>query len=449
MRPLSRSILLCAFALPCIAALGCPKRHASLRRHALPFAAFAPACRKLSSTPNLGPLDVRKYIGVTHVTQETFSVEVGRVMSPVMVLFHHTKDSEVVAYATSVANQVSNVNMQLAQEAIAAAGGDADMQPQVAVKLCLVNVLKEPDLALQFQAGGNMFPIIFYCHKGRAIDKLIGMVGEVHIRETILSLLKYAKETDEKEGGPSSATIPQRPNRLDEDDENVVTLINVAIQKARDKEYGKAEELFKKALKIAEAEVSKLKLKHGLDKRKMTPEIHAAMKKDAHVLAIPQARVGLAMVAMSRQKLKEAAAICKSVREEYPWAASELKTVAESLTRVEIMDLAELKATDNMIMLLRDAEHISDAVCFYKNQVKLAALLFFEHKSKAALTELLRIIRSEAKMLPQLREGGVVGPDAPAGQNTPARRCLFLMFEALGNHNEDVVAARKSFAAFT
>ncbi len=69
---------------------------------------------------------------------------------------------------------------------------------------------------------------------------------------------------------------------------------------------------------------------------------------------------------------------------------------------------------------------------------------YFERHHEQALEELLKLVRVEAKLLPELKKAGLCESLA----TSPARKILFLMFEALGNDSPAVITARRKLAAF-
>eukprot|EP00388_Colpodella_angusta_P040294 GDKK01049797.1.p1 GENE.GDKK01049797.1~~GDKK01049797.1.p1 ORF type:complete len:125 (-),score=26.92 GDKK01049797.1:96-470(-) len=119
--------------------------------------------------------------------------------------------------------------------------------------------------------------------------------------------------------------------------------------------------------------------------------------------------------------------------------------------RIELLFLTNFDLEkDNYVSLMKREELLNDPVAFYLTNVKLAAAHVFEKRHNAGIEECLKLIRTEPKLLGELKKAGVVAQDASLGQKdaTPARKVIFLIFEALGNNNEHVIAARKKLSAY-
>lgn len=248
-------------------------------------------------------------------------------------------------------------------------------------------------------------------------------------------------------------------NRIDEDDENPVTLLQVAVRKIHEKDYTKGAQLLNKAEEQALPGANKLKSDIGVGKKKMTPEMLERMRKDPNITVLPQIMCARAMMALGRKKYPDAFAIVDELRKEYPWASRDSRLVADAICRIEMIRLADYDIDrDNYITLMKTDDQIADPLDFYFNQVKLACCHYFERHADRALEELLKVIRMEPKIMKNLKEAGYLDQwaawsspgERASGANTTtlARRVLFLVFEAVGNENQMVVTARKRLAAY-
>lgn len=392
-----------------------------------------------------GPLDMLPP-GCKHVTLQSFEADVSKSREPSVLLFHAPSNDEVLAYTNAVIQCAEATNRRFAGGATDSDGSATTSG--LALRLGLVNCEKELALAQHFRLDPHSFPIAFFISKGQVVDKMIGIVPDSQITEALAAFLEYAGKSD------AQARDAGKPDRLDDHDENVMTLQQVALQKVRDKDYTKAMELFSKARAVAEKHVDELKQKLGVHAKKMTPEIVEKLKKDGHYVALPQTICGQAMTRLALNDLDEAWSYCQEVRKNFPWAIRDNRQIADTMCRVAIIKISDYDTeSDNYVTLLKRDNVEIDAPTFYSTQVKLAVAHFFERHPELAIEELLRLIRAERKLMPELKAAGVITPpedgSVASTQNaTPARRVLFSIFEALGPANSHVVDARKKLAAY-
>ena len=378
-------------------------------------------------------------VGCLNIDALNVEKEITRSDVPTMLLMHVVSHPEVKAYTAMMCMQVANINREYATRATTAEQGN-----KLAVKLGLLNCEKEAALAQQFRVNGQQFPMLYFLIGGRVVDQAVGIMDEVMIRDAIVQFVTFADQNSSKIG-----KVAEKPPRLDGDEENAVTLLNVAMRKLQEKDFAKVTMLLA------------LKQSLGVGVKKMSPEILDKLRKDANMIVLPQIMCTRAMMALGQHKYDEAGTIVNELRREYPWATRDLKQVADCVCRVEMIRLADYDLeADNYITLLRRDDKMKDPVEFYNNQIKLACTHYFEKKYDHCIDELLKLIRMETKIMPLLKERGLIDKwSAPhnssmaeratgANTSTLARRLIFLVFEAVGNDNQMVIAARKRLAAY-
>jgi thioredoxin-like negative regulator of GroEL len=432
-----------------------------------PQAALAEARAMLKNLPT----------GVVRVTDINFDLEIGMCKdTPVILLFYVGTNHEVLSYAKTVISQVGTFNRiraAMARDAAGAAAGTAAL----AIKCGIIDVEREYNLAQQFRIQPDMFPLIYFIAAGRVVDKMIGICPEGQVQQAFTAFLDWTKQHAAKPvpgtaeymeqarkdaiGDPgkqpataAAADAAEKPDRPDEFDENPMTLQQAAIRKTQSKDYAKAYELFTKARTVAEENVKALKVRLGVDKKKMTPELQERLKKDVNYLALPQAICGQAMVRLAQRDLEEASGYCAEVRRDFPWAVRDNRQIADTLCRVELIRLSGYDVDkDNYVTLMRRDDLVENTGDFYRNQLRLAVAHYFERHQEMAIEELLRLIRAEPKMMAMLKKEGLIaapedGSAMTAQNKTPARRILFLVFESMGNQHGAVIDARKKLQAF-
>lgn len=275
-------------------------------------------------------------------------------------------------------------------------------------------------------------------------DKLVGIVAEAQVKEAIEAFIEYAQQESKNEQEGNAAW--QKVKRHDNDDENSMTLLSAAHTKLQSKELHRAKELFTKALDAALEEMSLVNQRMGVGNRKMTPEMMAKLKREGAYNVAPQALCGLAMCAMASKDQVEAKRLADRVRTEYPHATKDMRDVAEAIVRIELLILSEFDVEKDSYLTLLTYEDLSiNPAAFYRHHLKLAVAHFIEQSPHQAIEECLRLIRAERKLLPALKEAGIVPQDLVLGPTaeTPARRMILKVFEAVGHTNEHVIAGRR------
>ena len=405
-----------------------------------------PSAAAASGAPNVHK--EQRYEGVLTLTAQNVSTEL-KSKVPTLLYFHVTNHPEVGEYTKNLSEQITlaNRNNRMQARNYEATGEDRDLS----VRLATIDCLKEQALAQQFGIDPNQFPLVLFLYNQQIIDRLVGIIPESQIKDAVTAFMAYAQgEVANKKEGKGPGGI-EKVNRMDNDDENILTLIQTAQKKLKDKDFIKGEALYQKAIDIGREKVQEAKVRLSLDKKKMTPELFDKLKADPHYFALAQALAGMGMCHCAQKRFEEAKVIVDELRNDFPTAIKELRDVAEAVVRIELLFLTNFDLEkDNYVSLMKREELLNDPVEFYLTNVKLAAAHVFEKRHASGIDECLRLIRTEPKLLPALKKAGVVPEDASLGQKdaTPARKVLFLIFEALGNNNEHVVAARKKLSAY-
>lgn len=423
-----------------------------------------------------------KTLGMVHITAKNVQEEVKQGTTPLILFFHIRSHPEVLTFTLTLQQQVELANKEAAASAAVSANAGGSTPPaatgaaaNLAVRLGLVDCETEMPLAQQFGVRGDQFPLMFFIVGGNIVDRLVGMVPEAQIRDAITAFIKFGKEEteaaasgtptsassggDDPAGASSDATASplHKVPRMDNDEENVMTLLQAATKKLKDKDKDavKAEQLFRKAHAVGEAAIEKLKKELGLHLKKATPQVMDRLKQDPHYHACPQALSGVALSLFAQNKHEECYATCKVIREQYPWATKELREVAEAVCKLELLRAADYDPDkDSYVNLMRNDQALNEPVKFYTNNVKLAVAHFMERQPQLAIDECLKLLRAEPKLLADLKRAGVVPEDVRCNgvstdeKTTPARKVLSLLLESLGSNNEIAIRARKKMAAF-
>jgi len=434
--------------------------------------------------------------GIVRVTDLNFDVEFGaHAEQPMVLYFHSPSNAEVLDYSKLVIRCIDDVNRkawQLATDPVTGTAAGADTPPRI--KCGMIDVERQYELAQQFRIARDMFPLVYFVANGRVVDKMFGVCPESQVRQAFDAFVRWADENKKKPppGSPEAMRMaqgkkPLRPSspategtdgpgatmpgmgdskkeggdgatndmgRMDEWDENPMTLQQTAIRKVQNKDYPKAYELFTKSRTQAEEAVAKLKEELGFDRKRETQEMVDRLRQDPHFLALPQAICGQAMVRLAQKHYDEAWGFATEVRQKFPWAIRQNLQIADTLARVEIIKIAGFDPDqDNYVTLCRKDELVENTVDFYQNQIRLAVAHYFERHPELAVDELLRLVRAEPKMMPSLVKAGAITPpedgsEPIAATKTPARRLLRVMFEAMGPNHEAVMKARKKLQTF-
>lgn len=421
---------------------------------------------------------------------------------PILLYFHITNHPDVVEYTKQLAAQVRDANHRYRDKALEvfaeayvpsmyqsnAVKAMFQREKGLALKLLCIDCQKEPVIAQKYNIDPHQFPMLLFCQNKTYLDRLSGMVPEVQAKEAIDLFVKHACEEAIKQakkrrevaaaeraaektvgaevpkgGGPqpqqrfsqasaasSAAGSQSGLHRMDNDDENPMTLLQVAHQKLRVKEIVRARQLYAKSLKMAQEMTAERKVKMGFDgKRRETKEMWDDLRRDGAYNACAQSMAGLAMCEVAERRYSDGLAMVSRIRSEFPYATKDLRDVAEAVVRIELLFVSGYDLdTDNYISLLKFEDLQNDPVTFYQQRVKLAVAHVLDKKHRAAILECVKLIRAEPKLLPALKSGKVVEEDASlTGEGraaaTPARRVLFLIFEVLGNMHETTVEGRK------
>eukprot|EP00331_Platyophrya_macrostoma_P016225 CAMPEP_0176473544 /NCGR_PEP_ID=MMETSP0127-20121128/42372_1 /TAXON_ID=938130 /ORGANISM="Platyophrya macrostoma, Strain WH" /LENGTH=391 /DNA_ID=CAMNT_0017868565 /DNA_START=204 /DNA_END=1379 /DNA_ORIENTATION=+ len=364
--------------------------------------------------------------GVVEITQKNIKQEYEESRVPILLYFHITNNPDVVAYTETLKHQVTEANRRY-QQTIPFDSGDTSPDRGLAIKLCLVDCQREHVIAERYHISPHQFPLILFCWKKECLDRLSGMVTEAQVKEAIDAFVDFVAEqirlkpaTASTTGNSSNAksgnginivSTDGRIKRTDNDDENAMTLLQVAHQKLRLKEIVKAQELYGKALKLATESTDQFKVSIGFDTKKRTDEMWLKLRRNGHYNAMAQARAGLAMCEMANRNFAAGLEMVTKLREDFPFATKDLKDVTEAIVRIELVFASKFDLDkDNYVTLMKFEDVEEDPVRFYEQHVKLAVAHVFDKKHRAAIIECVRLIRSEAKLLPALKEAFVPRP---------------------------------------
>ncbi|KPI85188.1 hypothetical protein ABL78_5733 [Leptomonas seymouri] len=382
-------------------------------------------------------------LGVVQVTSKNINAEMDSKV-PLFLYFMVTNHPEVRQYTQLLMHQVDQANRRCKTEKFGELYQEFGKDAGLAIKLGMVDCLQEPGLMAKFHIDPHMFPVVYFVRSKVFCDKLVGIVAESQVKEAVEAFIDYAKTESKNEA--EGNTLFQKVKRQDNDDENAMTLIAAAHTKMKSNDVGKAKELYAKALCLSTDDIAAVNKRHNVANKKMTPELWALLKREPCYNTAPEALCGLAMCAMASKQMEESLQLVKRVRSEFPYAVKDMRGVAEAVVRIELMDLVGFEVErDNYMSLLKYDELISDPVQFYRQHLKKAVGFYVESLPGQAIEECIRLIRAEPKLLPALKEGGVVPHDLHLGSTavTPARQVIRLIFEALGPTDEQVEKGRK------
>ncbi|KEG08083.1 hypothetical protein DQ04_08041010 [Trypanosoma grayi] len=417
---------------------------------------FAQACPLSTGTPSSPPppsssppklssaRSANGGLGVVHFTARNINEEMSSKV-PLFLYFHVTNNPDVAAYTERLTGQVDAANRRMQSSGIAEAYQEFGKDRGLAIKLGLVDCVKEAALTQQFSVDPHMFPIVYFVRNKVYADKMVGIVPESQVKEAIDAFIEYAMQESKNE--MSGTSVFQKVKRSDEYDENAMTLVNAAHTRLKNKDIPKARELFQKAYDMAMSETQVARERLGITKeRNVTKEMWDRLKREGCYNVAPQALCGLAMCAMVTKDTAEAERIVRRIREEYPFATRELRDVAEAVVRIELLIITDFDVEkDNYVSLLTYDDLTNDPVALYRQRLKLAVAHFVEKRHHKGIEECLRLIRAEPKLLPALKAGDVVPKDLVLGPHakTPARQVILGIFEALGSTNEHTIKGRE------
>ncbi|KAG5501355.1 hypothetical protein JKF63_03167 [Porcisia hertigi] len=389
------------------------------------------------------------FLGVVQVTSKNITTEMDSKV-PLFLYFTVTNHPDVKRYTQIVCHQVDQANRRLKGDNFGELYQEFGKDAGLAIKLGIVDCLQEPGLMAKFHIDPHMFPLIYFVRNKMFLDKLVGIVTESHVKEAVEAFIDYAKTESKNEA--EGCSVFQKVKRQDDDDENSMTLIAAAHAKMKAGDPAKGKQLFEKALRMSMEDMEIVKKRYNVPNKKMTPELWEKLKREPCYNSAPEALCGLAMCAIASKQRDEAFRLVAQVREEFPFAPKDMRGVAEAVVRIELIALVDYDPdTDNYMRLLKFDELVSEPLQFYKHHLKRAVAFYVEGVVGQAIEECLRLIRAEPKLLPALKEGGLVPKDLCLGPAaaTPARQVIRSIFEALGPANEHVEKGRKLLQLYT
>nr|CCC90651.1 conserved hypothetical protein [Trypanosoma congolense IL3000] len=415
---------------------------------AAPAGGYYASSSRLSSSSQPPPLK-GEWLGVVDISSRNINEEMTTKV-PLFLYFHVTTNPDIAAFTERLVGQVDATNRKLQNSNMAEAYQEFGRDRGLAIKLGLVDCVRNATLTQQFSVDPHMFPIIYFVRNKIYADKMVGIVPESQVKEAIEAFIDYAKQESKSEMEGNS--VFQKVKRSDEYDENSMTLLNAAHTRLKNKDIPKARELFQKAYDTAISETNATRERLGISRdKKMTQEMWDLLKREGSYNASPQALCGLAMCAMASKDTKEAQRIVLRIREEFPFATRDLRDVAEAVVRIELLVLSDFDVEkDTYATLLTYDDLTKDPATLYRQRLKLAVAHFVEKRHHKGIEECLRLIRAEPKLFSALKKAGIVPEDTVLGPGakTPARQVILGIFEALGNSNEHTIKGRELLQAY-
>lgn len=384
-------------------------------------------------------------LGVVNITSRNINTEMETKVPLLLFFTVVNQHPDIRAYNKRLVHQVDQVNRRRQVEHLSEVYEETGRDVGLSIKLGLIDASKEPALCKKFNIDPHSFPIIYFVLQKAYCDTLTGMVEESQVKEAVEAFIDYAKEeiTNAKEGKGIYAKIKKHDN----DDENAFTLLSKGHKHLQSNEVMQAKKMFTKSLGYAREELKIVNARHCVQGKKLTPELWKKLNREACYNSAPQALCGLAMCEMAVDNRREAKRLTEEIRREFPFCTKDMQELAEAIVRIELMILTNFNVNqDSYISLMKYENLTSDPLKFYEQQVKLAVAHFMEGAHQRCIETCLRIIRAERKLLPVLKEGGIVDKDLKElsrTTETPARKVILLVMEALGPMNEHVVTGRK------
>lgn len=202
--------------------------------------------------------------GVVEVTAANLSATL-KSPTPTIIYFYVKNHAEVAKYTADLKEQIMIANRDHREDAkkYEATGADRELS----VKLAMVDCLKESSIAMQFGIDPQQFPLVLFLWRQQVVDRLPGIVPASQVKDMVTSFMTYCQSdlADMKAGkGPGGI---DRPNRMDNDDENCMTLIQAAQKHLKDNDFAKGVELYEKAIVMGREKVDALKKQLGLDRK--------------------------------------------------------------------------------------------------------------------------------------------------------------------------------------
>lgn len=382
-------------------------------------------------------------LGVVPVTSFNINTEMDTRV-PLLLYFTLHNHPDLRAYTQRITHQVDQVNRRSQSENYAEVYGEFGKDAGLAIKIGVIDCLAEEALKKKFNISPHSFPIVYFIYRKCFCDMLTGVVEESHAKEAIEAFIEYGKEEakNEKEGKSVFGKLKVHDN----DDENAFTLLSKGHKHLQSNEISKARDLFSKSLRYAKEELEEVQTRYGIRGKKLTLALWEKLKREPSYNSTPQALCGLAMCAMAVEDRPEAQRLITEIRTDFPFSTKDMLDLAEAVVRMELMILTDFNVQrDTYISLMKYDNLVDDPVAFYRQHVKLAVAHFMEGAHQRCIEECLRIIRAERKLLPALKEGKVVPHDLELNRTaeTPARKVILSVMEALGPMNEHVITGRK------
>lgn len=384
-------------------------------------------------------------LGVVSITSRNINTEMDTKVPLLLFFTVVNQHPDIRAYNKRLIHQVDQINRRRQGEHLSDVYEETGKDVGLSIKLGVVDSSKEPALCKKFNIDPHSFPIVYFILQKAYCDTLTGMVEESQAKEAIEAFIDYAKEeiTNAKEGKGIYAKI----KRHDNDDENAFTLLSKGHKHLQSNEVMQAKKMFTKSLSYAREELKVVNARYGVEGKKLTPELWKKLNREACYNSAPQALCGLAMCEMAVDNRDEAKRITEQIRIEFPFCTKDMQELAEAIVRIELMILTNFDVNrDSYISLMKYENLTSDPLHFYEQQVKLAVAHFMEGAHQRCIETCLRIIRAERKLFPVLKEGGIVDKnlkELSRTTETPARKVILGVMEALGPMNEHVVTGRK------
>jgi thioredoxin-like negative regulator of GroEL len=376
---------------------------------------------------------------------------------PTLLVFHAPSHPEVAAYSKAMMDEVMRVNVA------AATAANGKSSPPV-LQLGLINCEREPGLMQQFRVSPQEFPMCYVMFQGRILDRAVGILEPAHIAQLIHTFLEYcnnaqagaaAKPEEEAQKSADAATASSASG-ADIDMNDVKAVVAAAFRQLAAREFEQAAELLRRAHDLAEPEIAILKANLGIGKKKVTPEMQEKLRKDPNCNAMAHVLAGFSLIALAQGQVGGAAACIDEMRNQFPWATRDVRVIGDAAARVELIRLTGFQAAPGDYATFVESAPPTDALENYLHQLRVAVAHYFLAQPERSIEALLGAIRSEAKLMPQFKEKGLLEkwaqlPGAAPGSSnaqTLARRLIFVVFEALGNDKPAVIAARKRLAAY-
>ena len=362
---------------------------------------------------------------------------------PTLLLIFTSRNEEHLQFCDLFVRQTAKLNKEHADKATLFNGQGPEQG--ILLKLALSDVSKDVSIAqrLKIDLQVDTLPQVFFVRSGSTHDRMTGIVAESSVIEACSAFLEYCAEEAKGDG--------KSLKKYDDTEENPMTLLVAANTAMKEKKMARAKPLYEKSLDMALKHVVPIKTRLGFDRKTPTEAMMKQLRKQAVYNAAPQALAGLMMCEMMQDQRAKAVEIVARIRNDYPYATTDLREVAGAIAKVEILVISGLPVVEGYHLKLHTLENpAEEGAAFYHRQLQIAADYYLNQRIySGAMDLLLRLIRSEVKLLPELKAAKIVPEDTVLkGMNcTPARKVLKLIFEALGETMDLVVDYRKKAQA--